>query len=60
HTLLARLSTDEVVAGREWPVLVKDRVRYPGEAVAVVVGEDRYRAEDGAAEVTFEVDALPP
>ncbi|MFK4264065.1 xanthine dehydrogenase family protein molybdopterin-binding subunit [Streptomyces milbemycinicus] len=59
HTLLARLSTEEAVAGREWPVLVKDRVRYPGEAVAVVVGEDRYRAEDGAAEVTFEIDALP-
>ncbi|AUA07978.1 molybdopterin-dependent oxidoreductase [Streptomyces sp. SID8382] len=59
YTLLARLSTEEAVAGREWPVLVKDRVRYPGEAVAVVVGEDRYRAEDGAAEVTFTIDPLP-
>ncbi|MGW2770807.1 xanthine dehydrogenase family protein molybdopterin-binding subunit [Streptomyces sp. NPDC001275] len=59
YTLLARLSTPEAVAGREWPVLVKDRVRYPGEAVAVVVGEDRYRAEDGAAEVTFTIDPLP-
>lgn len=59
YTLLARLSTEEAVAGREWPVLVKDRVRYPGEAVAVVVGEDRYRAEDGAAEVTFAIDPLP-
>ncbi|MFJ2269819.1 xanthine dehydrogenase family protein molybdopterin-binding subunit [Streptomyces sp. NPDC087849] len=58
HTLLARLSTEEAVAGREWPVLVKDRVRYPGEAVAVVVGEDRYRAEDGAAEVAFRIDPL--
>jgi aerobic carbon-monoxide dehydrogenase large subunit len=47
------------VAGREWPVLVKDRVRYPGEAVAVVVGEDRYRAEDGAAEVAVRIDPLP-
>ncbi|MFK0110000.1 xanthine dehydrogenase family protein molybdopterin-binding subunit [Streptomyces sp. NPDC091217] len=59
YTLLARLSTEEAVAGREWPVLVKDRVRYPGEAVAVVVGKDRYRAEDGAAEVTFTIDPLP-
>ncbi|MGP4043149.1 xanthine dehydrogenase family protein molybdopterin-binding subunit [Streptomyces sp. 2A115] len=59
HTLLAGLSTEEAVAGREWPALVKDRVRYPGEALAVVLGEDRYRAEDGAAEVTFSVDPLP-
>ncbi|MFF2142270.1 xanthine dehydrogenase family protein molybdopterin-binding subunit [Kitasatospora sp. NPDC058190] len=59
HTLLARLSTEEAVAGREWPALVKERVRYPGEAVAVVLGEDRYRAEDGVAEVTFAIDPLP-
>jgi carbon-monoxide dehydrogenase large subunit len=59
HTLLAQLSTEDVVAGREWPALVKDRVRYAGEAVAVVLGEDRYRAEDGAAEVTFQIDPLP-
>ncbi|MEU6520575.1 xanthine dehydrogenase family protein molybdopterin-binding subunit [Streptomyces sp. NPDC046978] len=59
YTLLARLSTEEAVAGRDWPVLVKDRVRYPGEGIAVVVGEDRYRAEDGAAEVTFTIDPLP-
>ncbi len=39
--------------------VAKDRVRYAGEAVAVVVGEDRYRAEDGTAEVTFQVDPLP-
>ncbi|MFI9839232.1 xanthine dehydrogenase family protein molybdopterin-binding subunit [Nonomuraea sp. NPDC051941] len=59
HTLLAKLSTEEAVAGREWPVLVKDRVRYSGEALAVVVGQDRYRAEDGAAEVVFQIDPLP-
>lgn len=38
YTLLARLSTEEAVAGREWPALVKDRVRYAGEALAVVLG----------------------
>ncbi|MDH6118829.1 carbon-monoxide dehydrogenase large subunit [Kitasatospora sp. GAS204A] len=59
YTLLARLSTEEAVAGREWPALVKDRVRYAGEALAVVLGEDRYRAEDGAAEVSCQVDPLP-
>ncbi|MEW9528685.1 xanthine dehydrogenase family protein molybdopterin-binding subunit [Microbispora sp. NPDC049125] len=59
YTLLAKLSTQEAVAGREWPVLAKDRVRYPGEALAVVVGEDRYRAEDGAAAVAFRIDPLP-
>ncbi|WP_327369529.1 xanthine dehydrogenase family protein molybdopterin-binding subunit [Streptomyces sp. NBC_01217] len=59
HTVLAKLSSDEAVVGREWPALVKDRVRYAGEAVAVVLGEDRYQAEDGAAEVTFQVDPLP-
>jgi aerobic carbon-monoxide dehydrogenase large subunit len=59
YTLLAKLSTKDAVAGREWPALVKDRVRYPGEALAVVLGEDRYRAEDGVAEVTFMIDPLP-
>ncbi|MGI5439040.1 xanthine dehydrogenase family protein molybdopterin-binding subunit [Streptomyces shenzhenensis] len=38
---------------------MKDRVRYPGEALAVVLAADRYRAEDGAAEVTATIDPLP-
>lgn len=59
YTLLAKLSTEESVAGREWPALVKDRVRFAGEAVAVVLGEDRYWAEDGAAEIDFRIDPLP-
>ncbi|MFJ5921133.1 xanthine dehydrogenase family protein molybdopterin-binding subunit [Kitasatospora sp. NPDC092948] len=59
HTSLAGLSTAEAVAGREWPALARDRVRYPGEAVAVVLGEDRYRAEDGAAAVSVRIDPLP-
>ncbi|MFC4529646.1 xanthine dehydrogenase family protein molybdopterin-binding subunit [Sphaerisporangium dianthi] len=57
--LLAGLSTYEVVAGRDWPALATDRVRYPGEAVAVVLAEDRYRAEDGAAAVGVLIDPLP-
>lgn len=46
---IARL-TSSMVAGVKapvecWPIAV-DRVRYVGEPVAVVVAEDRYRAED--------------
>jgi aerobic carbon-monoxide dehydrogenase large subunit len=57
---LTDLSTPQAVAGREWPSLATDRVRYAGEAVAVVIGADRYRAEDGAAEVGVRIDPLPP
>ncbi|OMI36644.1 xanthine dehydrogenase family protein molybdopterin-binding subunit [Streptomyces sparsogenes] len=42
------------------PVLARDRVRYVGEPIAVVVARDPYAAEDGleAARVTYE--SLPP
>ncbi|MBO8196144.1 xanthine dehydrogenase family protein molybdopterin-binding subunit [Streptomyces oryzae] len=42
------------------PVLARDRVRYAGEPVAVVVARDPYAAEDGleAAKVTYA--SLPP
>ncbi|MEU1662509.1 xanthine dehydrogenase family protein molybdopterin-binding subunit [Streptomyces sparsogenes] len=42
------------------PVLARDRVRYVGEPIAVVVARDPYAAEDGleAAKVTYET--LPP
>jgi CO/xanthine dehydrogenase Mo-binding subunit len=43
---------------RPCPVLAVDRVRYVGEPVAVVVGEDRYVAEDGAGAVRVDIDAL--
>ncbi|MBP2706886.1 xanthine dehydrogenase family protein molybdopterin-binding subunit [Microbispora sp. RL4-1S] len=59
YTGVARLSTKDAVAGREWPSLARDRVRYAGEAVAVVVGDDRYAAEDGAGLVTCRIDPLP-
>jgi carbon-monoxide dehydrogenase large subunit len=41
------------------PVLAADRVRHVGEAVAVVVATDAYRAADGASAVTVEYAALP-
>ena len=40
------------------PVLARDRVRYVGEAVASVVADDRYAAEDGAGLVVVSYDPL--
>lgn len=42
------------------PPLAVDRVRYVGEPVAVVVGDDPYVVEDAADEVVIELDELPP
>jgi carbon-monoxide dehydrogenase large subunit len=44
---------------RTHPILAKDKVRYVGEPVAVVVAEDRYLAEDAAAFVDVDYEALP-
>jgi len=43
---------------RSFP-LARNRVRYVGAPLAVVVGEDRYVAEDGAELVAVEYDPLP-
>ncbi|HEY4278528.1 MAG TPA: xanthine dehydrogenase family protein molybdopterin-binding subunit [Conexibacter sp.] len=40
------------------PLLATDRVRFVGEAIAVVVADDVYRAEDGAARVEVALDPL--
>ncbi|MGA7229154.1 MAG: molybdopterin cofactor-binding domain-containing protein, partial [Acidimicrobiia bacterium] len=42
------------------PVLAWDRVRYVGEAVAMVLAEDEYLAEDAMAAVQIEYEGLPP
>ena len=39
--------------------LCPDRARYVGEIVAMVVAEDRYRAEDGADAIEVEWEPLP-
>ena len=39
--------------------LAKDKIRHAGEAVAVVVAESRYLAEDAAEQVFVEVEMLP-
>lgn len=41
------------------PLLPSDRVRFVGQAVAVVVAEDRYRAEDAAQLVEVDYEPLP-
>ena len=41
------------------PILVRDEVRYVGEAIAVVLAEDRYVAEDAAEMVFVDYEPLP-
>jgi carbon-monoxide dehydrogenase large subunit len=42
------------------PALARDRVRYVGEPVAVVVAADPYAAEDAAEEVRVDIEPLAP
>ncbi|HWH05039.1 MAG TPA: xanthine dehydrogenase family protein molybdopterin-binding subunit [Gaiellaceae bacterium] len=42
------------------PLLARDRVRYVGEPVAVVVAEDAYVAEDAAELVVLDLEELDP
>ncbi len=41
------------------PLLAHDKVRHVGEAVAVIVAESRYQAEDAAELVALDLDELP-
>jgi aerobic carbon-monoxide dehydrogenase large subunit len=43
----------------DMPVLATGKVRYVGEPLAIVVGESRYAAEDGAAAVAVSYSELP-
>lgn len=43
----------------DYVLLAKDKVRFVGEPVAIVVGDDRALAEDLADEVLVDVDPLP-
>lgn len=45
--------------GMGQPVLARDRVRFVGEAVAVVVAESAVQAVDAAEQVWVEIDPLP-
>ena len=42
------------------PLLAHDKVRHVGEAVAVIVAENRYAAEDAAQLVDLDLEPLPP
>ena len=55
--------SDAIVDGwqtSEFPSMAIDRVRFAGEAVAVVAADDRYLAEDGASLVEVDYEPLPP
>src|SRR5438105_9349040 len=41
------------------PLLAHDKVRHVGEAVAIIVAETRYQAEDAAELVTLDLEELP-
>lgn len=41
------------------PLLAHDKVRHVGEAVAVILAESRYQAEDAAELVTVDLEPLP-
>src|SRR6202521_1595829 len=41
------------------PLLAHDKVRHVGEAIAIIVAESRYQAEDAAEQVTWDLEELP-
>src|SRR5260221_8322527 len=47
-----------VLEEQQYPLVI-DRVRYPGEAVAVIVAESRLAARDACETVAVEYDVLP-
>ena len=50
---------DSDVRAVPYPAIATDVVRYVGDAVAVVVAEDRYQAEDALELITVDYDPLP-
>jgi aerobic carbon-monoxide dehydrogenase large subunit len=51
-------NTEDIKIPTHWP-LTKDRIRYAGDGVAVVVAETRAQAEDAAEAVRVEATELP-
>jgi carbon-monoxide dehydrogenase large subunit len=52
-------ATSCVLAQQCLPILAHDRVHYVGQPVAVVIADDRYRAEDAVENVIVGYDELP-
>ncbi len=50
----------QVPIGKLRPLLAAGEVNHVGEAVAMVVAEDRYQAQDAADAVEVDYDVLPP
>lgn len=50
---------DVVFHSRRQVPLVKDKIRHAGEAIAVVIAENRYIAEDAAELIDAEFESLP-
>ena len=55
----AWLVPDSDIKAVAYPAIAKDVVRYVGDAVAVVVAEDRYQAEDALELIKIDYDPLP-
>ncbi|MGW0162575.1 xanthine dehydrogenase family protein molybdopterin-binding subunit [Mycobacterium sp. NPDC003323] len=53
-------ATDCVLAEQRLPILADERVHYIGQPIAVIVAEDRYRAEDALEAIDIEYAPLPP
>lgn len=49
----------DAAPGRPWPPLASGRVRYVGEALAIIVAADRYVAEDACDAARVEIEPLP-
>lgn len=52
-------ATSCVIAEQRLPILATDRVHYVGHPIAVIVADDRYRAEDAAEHVEIDYEPLP-
>ena len=50
----------QVAVGKARPLLADGTVKHAGEAVAMVIAEDRYTAQDAADSVFVEYDVLTP
>ena len=50
----------QVPIGKLRPLLAAGEVNHVGEAVAMVIAEDRYQAQDAAEAVEVDYDTLPP
>jgi len=61
HRIPVRLTVEGPdLSGYLQPVLAAGTVRYAGEPLAVVVGEDSYACEDAADELDVDIEELPP